>query len=303
MYSIPTQSRKNYYRIDSFKGVDFTSSELDVDKGRSPNAKNIINNNGIIESRTGYKKINKIGNKINGVWNIDTPVEELFLIHSGTCLYQTSTDFSESVLVLNGMSDSRSKGIYINGYLLIFDGTRAVVFSKFDGTNYEAKFLDNCGYIPLTSIARDVSGGGTDYEKFNMLSPYAMNSFLASKIETGLDDEGNPTYKNQDIFKLDKTNIVDIISVKVLKDDATWEEKIKNTDYTYSLEKGEIYFSPGESPVLGRDNVEITYKYDNSTEKNKINSCTIAELYGYESNNNRIFASGNKNFPNYDFLV
>lgn len=167
--------------------------------------------------------------------------------------------------------------------------------------NYEAKFLDNCGYIPLTSIARDVSGGGTDYEKFNMLSPYAMNSFLASKIETGLDDEGNPTYKNQDIFKLDKTNIVDIISVKVLKDDATWEEKIKNTDYTYSLEKGEIYFSPGESPVLGRDNVEITYKYDNSTEKNKINSCTIAELYGYESNNNRIFASGNKNFPNYDF--
>lgn len=301
MYSIPTQSRKKYYRIDSFKGVDFTSSELDVDKGRSPNAKNIINNNGFIESRTGYKKINKIGNKINGVWNIDTPVEELFLIHSGTCLYQTSTDFSESVLVLNGMSDNRSKGIYINGYLLIFDGTRTVVFSKFDGTNYEAKFLDKCGYIPLTSIARDVSGGGTDYEKFNMLSPYAMNSFLASKIETGLDDEGNPTYKNQDIFKLDKTNIVDIISVKVLKDDATWEEKIKNTDYTYSLEKGEIYFSPGESPVLGRDNVEITYKYDNSTEKNKINSCTIAELYGYESNNNRIFASGNKNFPNYDF--
>lgn len=301
MYSIPTQAQKNYFRIDSFKGVDFTSSELDCDKGRSPNAKNIINNNGYIESRNGYTKIAKIGTNVNGTWNIDTPTEEFFLVHSGTCLYQTSSDFKESVLMLNGMSNNRSIGLYINGYLLIFDGIKVVVFSKFDGTNYEAKFLEECGHIPLTSIARDANGGGTDYEKFNMMSPYAINTFLASKIETGVDEEGNPTYKDQDTFKLDKTNIVEIVSVKVLTDDATWEEKVKDNDYTYSLEKGEIYFTPGESPVLGRDNVEITYKFDNTKEKIKINNCTIAELFGYESNSNRIFASGNKNYSNYDF--
>ena len=45
MYSIPTQAKKNYYRNKKFKGVDFTSSELAVDDSRSPNAKNIINNN------------------------------------------------------------------------------------------------------------------------------------------------------------------------------------------------------------------------------------------------------------------
>lgn len=301
MYSIPTQKTKNYYHIDSFKGVDFTSSELDVDKGRSPNTKNIINNNGYIESRNGYKNVNKIGDCINGVWNIDTTTEEFFLVHSGTCLYQTSSDFSESVLILNGMNNTKSTGLYINGYLLIFDGVRTVVFSKFDGVNYQAKYLDICGYIPTTSVSRDNQGGGTDYEKFNLISPYAVNTFLASKIENGLDSEGNPIYIDQETFKLDKQNISDIISVKVLKDDATWEEKEKNTDYTFSLEKGEIYFKPGESPVLGRDNVEITYKFDNTKDKEKINNCTIATLFGYDSNNNRIFSSGNKNLPNYDF--
>lgn len=301
MYNIPNQSTKNYYRIDNFKGVDFTSSELDIDKGRSSNAKNIINNNGYIESRNGYYKINKIGSKINGVWNIDTPTDEFFLIHSGTSLYQSTANFDEFVLMLSGMNNDRSSALYINGYLIIFDGVKIVVFSKFDGTNYEAKFLENCGYIPTTSISRDANGGGTNYEKFNMMSPYAINTFLASKIETGLDSEGNPVYKNQDTFKLDKENIVDIISVKVLNDNGEWEDKEKNKDYTFSIEKGEVYFTPGESPVLGRDNVEITYKYDNTTEKEKINNCQIIELYGYETNNNRIFASGNKKFPNYDF--
>lgn len=301
MYNIPTQKSKNYYHINNFKGVDFTSSELDIDKSRSPNAKNIINNNGYVESRNGYKKIKKIGECINGVWNIDTPSDEFFLIHSGTCLYQTSSDFFESVLILNGMANKKSTGLYINGYLLIFDGVRTVAFSKFDGTNYQAKFLDTCGYIPTTSISRDAQGGGTDYEKFNLISPYAINTFLASKIETGLSDDGTPIYKNQSTFKLDKTNILDIISVKVLTDTAVWEEKTKNIDYTFSLEKGEIYFIPGESPVLGRDNVEITYKFDNSNDKKKLNNCTIATLFGYDSNNNRIFVSGNKEYPNYDF--
>ena len=301
MYNIPTQTKKHFYRNKKYKGVDFTSSELDVDDGRSPNAKNIINNNGYIETRNGYEVLNKIGTQINGVWNIDTNEEELFLVHSGICLYQCSSDFNESVLIFNGMSNNRSVGLYFDEYLIIFDGVRTVVFSKFDGNNYETKFLDECGYIPTTSIARDANGGGTDYDKFNVISPYAINTFLPSKIETGLDSEGNPTYENQSVFKLDKQNILEIVSVQVLNENAEWIEKTSQTDYKFDLVKGEVYFTPGESPVLGRDSVKIMYKYDNSEEASKINKCTIATLYGYEGNNSRIFASGNSDFPNYDY--
>ena len=301
MYNIPTQAKKNYYRNQKFKGVDFTSSELEVSDSRSPNAKNIINNNGYIESRNGYKVLNTIGSKINGVWNIDTEDEELFLVHSGTCLYQCSNDFKESVLIFNGMSNNRSVGLYFDEYLLIFDGVRTVVFSKFDGTNYETKFLDECGYIPITSIARDANGGGTDYDKFNLISPYAINTFVPSKIETGLDEEGNPTYKDQDTFKLDRQNVLEITSVQVMDENANWIDKEEKKDYTFDLTKGEVYFTPGESPVLGRDSVKIMYKYDNSSDMAKINKCTIATLYGYDGNNSRIFASGNPKYPNYDY--
>lgn len=297
MYSIPSQEKRNFYEIKSFKGVDFTTSPIEVEPYRSPNAKNIINKNGYLETRNGYEVKNKIGSCINGVWNIDTPNQELFLVHSGTCLYQCNTDFSESVLLFNGMSNNRSTGIYFDEYLLIFDGVRTVVFSKFDGTNYEVKFLDEIGYIPTTSIARDNNGGGTDYELRNLMSPYAINTFLASKIETGLDEDGQPIYTDQNVFKLVDNDLDEIILVEKLTETAEWEQ-VK--DYTYDLIKGEICFVPGESPVLGRDNVRITYKKD-LKETSKINNCNIAVMYGYDGNNDRIFVSGNPDLPNYDY--
>ena len=83
MYSIPSQKTKEYYTIKEFKGVDFTTSQIDVDVRRSSNAKNFINNDGYNEKRYGYDILATIGTKINGVWNIDTDKGDLFLVHSG----------------------------------------------------------------------------------------------------------------------------------------------------------------------------------------------------------------------------
>lgn len=299
MFTVPKEKTRYVATIQNFLGVDFTSSPLEVDVRRSPNAKNVINNNGYNETRNGYNTLTTFSDKkINGVWNIDTNIGELFLVHAGTNLYQCNTDFSQSTLILSGMTDSRSTGLYFNEYLIIFDGTRSVVFACFDGTNYEAKFLDSCGYIPTTSVSRDANGGGTDYENYNLMSPYAINTFIAQKIEGELDGQGNPTYTDQNTFILDKKGVLAIITVEKLNSSAEWE--IVN-NYTYNLNKGEVYFTPGESPVLGRDNVRITYQYNNTSGKSKINKCKFATLYGYEGNGDRIFASGNKNYPNYDY--
>lgn len=301
MYSIPSQKEKQYYSIKEFKGVDFTTSPIDVDVRRSPNAKNIININGYNEKRNGYDILNTIGSCINGVWNIDTEDGDLFLIHSGNSLYQSTSDFQEFTLILTGMNNSISSAVYINEYLIIFDGIRAVVFSKFDGINYEAKFLDTCGYIPTTSISRDENGGGTDYEKRNLMSPYAVNTFLAAKIQNGYDEEGVPIYIDQSKFILDEQNLNEITLVRKLNDNGEWIELSPLTDYTFDLTKGEVYFTPGESPVLGRDNVEITYKKIISENADKINRCNISTLFGYEGNGNRVFITGNPNYSNYDF--
>lgn len=298
MYTMPTQKKKNYYELREFKGVDFTTSELEIDKRRSPKAYNVINNDGYNEKRYGYDVLNTIGTNINGVWNIDTNLGDLFLVHSGTYLYQCNSDFSEYTLILSGMSNNRSKGIYINEYLIIFDGVKPVVFSKFDGINYEAKFLDTCGYVPTTSISRDANGSGIDYENINLICPYRINTFVSKPIEGELDNDGNPTYTSQSIFKLDDTNLDEITLVQKMNANGGWDTV---TEFTYDLAKGEVYFTPGTPPVTGRDNVSIKYKKEISDNVNKINRCTIITLYGYEGNGNRVFASGNPDLPNYDF--
>lgn len=297
MYSIPSETKKYYFEIEDFKGVDFTSSPLQIDKRRSPNAKNLINSNGFNETRQGYSVMNTIGKCVNGVWNIDTEDGDLFLVHSGTELYQTTSNFKKYVKLLTGMSNNRSKGLYFNEYLLIFDGVRAVVFSKFDGINYQAKFLDECGYIPTTSISRDKNGGGTTYEKENLISPYQINTFLTENIETGLDEEGNPIYEVQTKFPLSESDIEEIKIVQRLNDLGEWEVI---EDYKVDLSTGIITANPGLSPVLGVDNLQVMFK-KNKDNASKINNCDIAVLYGYEGNNNRIFVSGNPDLPNYDY--
>lgn len=297
MYTVPKQKQMNFYEVGEFKGIDFTTSPIEVDAQRSPYAVNIVNNDGYMEKRNGYHVLNKIGSCINGVWNIDTTNGEMFLVHTNQSLYQVSSDFQTSVLMLTGMKNERSKGIYFKDYLLIFDGNRTVVFSKFDGTNYEAKFLDQIGYVPTISVGRDSKGSGKDYEERNLMSPYAVNTFYAEKIQNGYDSEGNPIYVDQDTFILSENNIDSVEVVEKLNSNAEWE---RITNYTADLAKGEIKFVPGESPVIGTDNVRVLYKKE-LNQYDKINKCNIAEMYGYEGNNDRIFVTGNPELANYDY--
>lgn len=298
MYNIPSSQSKNIYKIENFMGVDFTSSPIEVDKRRSPNAKNMINKDGFNESRNGYKIVKKIGTRINGAWNIDYKGNDLFLIHSGTVLYECSNNFKNVTNVLNGMTDNRSTGIYINDYFMIFDGTRTVVYGDF-GSGLEAKFLDQVGYIPTTSIARDSTGGGTDYEKVNLMCPSRINSFLTEVIKKEIN--GQMAEITQTQFPLEEMGVESIELVEVLNDSGGYD---RVTNYTFDPVTSIVTFaqSPGESPVLGRDNVRIQYRVkDNSSNSDKINKCSIACLYGYNGNNNRIFATGNPQFANYDF--
>ena len=300
MYSIPASQSRSYYSIDNFLGVDFTSSPIEVDKKRSPNAVNMINNNGYNETRNGYEIIKKLDSRINGIWNIDIPNEEILLVHAGTKLYKIDSNFKEVEELLNDLNDERSTGIYFSDYLTIFDGKRAIIYGNTEN-GYKAEYIDEIGYIPTTSVGRDSSGGGTDYEKVNLMSPYRINTFLTEMVETTINGElqNNP----QTVFKLDDTNIDSVELVEILTENGNWEV-LKSDKYQVDTTTGQVTLSeaPGESPVLGRDNVSIKYKKNILENTNKINKCDIATLFGYDGNNNRIFVAGNREFPNYDFF-
>lgn len=287
-FNVPSSPTTYESNLSGFLGVDFSSSITDIDRRRTPNGVNFINNNGTIEKRNGYKILAFLGEEanINGIWNVDTVSGEFFIVHCGTKLYEMQIDFSSAVEIMSGLGDTISQGTIINSKLLILDGKRAVVYDLLKDTD-KVGYLDEVGYIPTTQIARVPNGTASQpYEKVNLLQDARINLFTSNETDK--------------IYQLDDTDLTTIDRVEVLNDNAEWEIKIRDQDYTTDLTNGQVIFSNaiGLPPVDGRDNVRIKYSKIISDNKSQVNKCDLLCVYGYAGANNRVFISGNPDYPN-----
>ena len=131
------------------------------------------------------------------------------------------------------------------------------------------------GYIPTTSISRSPNGGGTTYEDVNMLTGIRKNTFVADGTSTD--------------YYLDAQNIDTDFQPIVLVND----EQV--TAFTVDTTKGMISFATApEKPLTdGRDNVTITFRRTVQGYRDRINKCTLLQVF-----DNRVFFSGNQDYPN-----
>lgn len=287
-FNIPASPTTYEANLTDFLGVDFSSSISDIDKRRSPNGYNFINNNGTIEKRNGYKVLAYLGQNanINGIWNVDAVNGEFFVVHCGTKLYEMKTDFSQYTEIKTGLADRISKGTIINSKLLILDGTRALVYDLLKSTD-KVSYLDEIGYIPTTQISRSPNGLASQmYEAVNLLQSARINLFTSTTTDT--------------IYQLDATNISTVDKVEVMNAQGEWVTKTVTTDYTVNTSKGQVTFTSavGLPPVDGRDNVRIKYSISSPSNKSQVNKCTIMIVYGYGGANNRVFLAGNPDYAN-----
>ena len=117
--------------------------------------------------------------------------------------------------------------------------------------------------------------GGTTYEDVNMLSPKRINTFLA-------DGDGDVFYL--DALKID-TSFDPIVKVN----------DVVVTNYTVNYEKGCITFDKAPASPLtdGQDNVSIEFSKTVEGYPNRILECSLLQVF-----DNRVFVSGNPNYPN-----
>ena len=181
------------------------------------------------------------------------------------------------------MADSRSKSWEFDGKLYLIDGKQLVVY---DGSSVSPVE----GYIPLLTISKDPTGGGTDYEALNLLQPKFRERFLGTETAT----EFHLSFSG-----LDETPV----TAKVMDADGNWVDKTENTDFTVNRETGVVTFNtaPGASPVTGEDNVEIEAARTVEGYADRINKCTIGILFGVNGATDRLFLSGNPDYANYDW--
>ena len=302
MFDVPDENTLYPYSINKFLGVDFTSDPIQVSTQRSPDSTNISNEDDFNQKRFGYDEILELIDEpnINGIWNVDSLTSNLIIIHAGTKLYETTIPLPTTspfyTQIYDGLADviTQKQGIVIDGKLFIFDGVEPIVY-YFDGSDFTVDKLVDIGTIPTTSISRTPDGTtSTSYDKPNRINNKRSNHFLGDETSTE--------------YILDSLPDATLITIGIMQSDGTFTyntEGVGTPGFTVDRtgEFGIITFTtaPGETHLYQEDNVYVNFSVDLSEYSDLIKGCNILGTFGYDGNINRLFLSGNSDYPNIDW--
>ena len=251
----------------NFRGVDFRGDEINL--VRSPDALNVYKDYKEIDSvrtRPEMELLQTFSETVRGIFFYKVGNADAMLVHSGTKLYKVSNGVKTELY--SGLNNAESNAFIYDNYWYFKDGVNYLVY---DGQTI--KKVE--GYVPTTSIGRKPAGGGSTYEDVNFLTGKRINTFLA-------DGESKEFY-------LDAQNIDTDFAPVVKVNDAT----VNN--YTVDHTAGKIVFASAPAKPLtdGQDNVSVMFSKTIEGYKERINHCTLLQVF-----DNRVFFSGNKDFPN-----
>ena len=212
-----------------------------------------------------------------------------YLYHVGKDFYLRPTGNNTFRKVYSDANEHISRSWQLNNNSYIIDGKDIYQFTIEEGQNVEVIGQDNAT-IPLVTIAKEPSGGGTSYYPLNMLQPGFYEQF-----------QGRANVKE---FQLSFSGL-DNTTCKawLLNSNAEWVEKVENTDFTVDRTTGKVTFitAPGVSPIDGEDNVKILAYRTVEGYRDRVVKCTFGTMFGVGGACDRIFLSGNPDRPNWDF--
>lgn len=287
-FSVPSSPARQVINIDTFEGVDFTNSPANIEDTKSPNAVNMIRDvPGKVRKRMGYYLVKEYEeyideeetepNRVNGYHFRNK--DDIPIYHIGNKLYK------DDIMIYEGIANNISHAWAFNDNLYIIDGKRML---KYDGETCAP--VDENGYIPLLTIAKDPSGGGTQYEDFNLVS---------DGFKEGFAGKANVTAYQLTFGDLNSKTV----KVEILNNQGVWVEKTEGRDFTVDRTNGIVNFTtaPGVSPLTGEDNVMITAFRTVEGYADRINHCTFGTRFGVNGAFDRLFLSGNSDYPNADW--
>ena len=257
---------RNY---SNFLGVDFSS--YDVSLYRSPDSVNMWKDYKMLgkslSSRPGLTQFLPLSSKPYGIFFYKVAQVQHIIIHAGTSLldYNMQTQ-TLTTIKASGMNPHESKAFIYNNIFYIKDG---INYLSYNGNTV----ADVVPYIPTTSIGRTPNGGGTDYNKVNLLTSYRRNGFV-----------GDGTSKD---YYLDVPSF----------DSGTASATVNGSPVAITEHAGSGYVTFSTAPQVpdtdGQDNVVITFSRTTAGNPEIIKECTLLEVF-----DNRVFFSGNVDYPN-----
>lgn len=259
----------------NFRGVDFRGDEINL--SRSPDSINMwkdYKETESIRTRPEMTMMHSFEGTVYGIYFYKAGDTDMMIVHIGTKLYKVVNGTKEELY--SGVKATRSDAFVYNNAWYFKDGAN---YLQYDG----ATIGPVVGDVPTTSIGRKPAGGGELYEDVNLLSDYRINTFVA---------DGKSTVFHLDARELDSTSVDVWINGE--------KNPIESYDISVDKAEGTVTIKPVESTDLkappapktpGQDNIKIKFKKKSNS--SKILKCTLLEMF-----DNRVFFSGNPDFPN-----
>lgn len=215
------QRPRKQYTLSGFKGVDYSSSPLDVAKYRAAKMQNFLLEDGTLHKRKGWEQAAQFDGQINGLWPFDDGDKQCVIVHAGTDIYAwDSASGTKTKLTgdISTIADRRSYAVYKNKKLYILCGDYLAYghFSNSDDGAYELRTVagDTDTYVPTTSMNRGYMSGDNAYtatvDNVNLLTKYRINEFTLTygenyyMVDTGyIDSTGDITATLIDSFGIE----------------------------------------------------------------------------------------------------
>lgn len=268
-------------KYSNFRGVDF--SKNDTNYYRSPDALNMwktYKDSECIETRPGMTLLETFDNEIFGFFFYTINDYTHVLIHCGTKMLEwTNYPLTPKITkeIYNGLNPKQSRSFVYDNIFFFMDG---INYLEFNGDTM--KKVE--GTIPITSYMKNPDGSTTIdsetdsdlvYQPVNVLTNLRKNAFI------GDGESAN--------YQLD-TNNLDSATIYLVQASIDDVIKTENIDFTVDREKGVVTFNvvpAKESKVI------ITFSKTTQGYKERILNCTLNCEF-----DNRIFFSGNADYPN-----
>lgn len=265
--------------IETFGGIDISSSSTTIPFYNSPDIKNMLpNSRGDLDSRRGWKTIKDFGNApINAIMNYNSEI----LVVAGDKIYSSKDNYTTSLYTT---VNAEHEGFMYNGKLYIINGIKYLVY---DGTTIS----EVVGYTPTITINTPSSGGGTAFEELNLIAKRFKQSF-------------QQTSGSNLTFQMAYASLgAGPVTAKVWNTTTkVYDDKVETTHFTVNRTTGLITFitaPPLSSLADGNDTVIIDAEKDLGT-RSTIEKCTTHAIYGGNTEIS-VWLTGNPDLPNYDW--
>lgn len=268
-------------KYSNFKGVDFSNGIIPY--YRSPDALNMwkdYKEDDCIQTRPGMKLLNKFDNGIFGLFFYKTNNYTHVLVHSGTKLLEWTnypTTPAETIELYTGLNPKQGRAFIYDNIFFFMDGINYLEYNGEEIQEVE-------GTIPITSYYKNPDGSttlddATDtdlvYQPVNVLTSLRKNMFI-----------GDGTSNK---YQLDAGDL-DSATIYLMQAEVNGILYTENIGFTVDRTNGIVNFN--FIPEKEQE-VVITYSKTIQGHRERILNCELICEF-----DNRIFYSGNKNYPN-----